>query len=184
MLMETKKKIMDAAFKLFADKGILFSLNEVAREVGIQKPSIYAHFTSKEDLLDAVIEREANEYYLEINEQCQDLKSMYYLILHYYDASQTRLFFWKRLLLLPPKSVAEMLKNKVNVLLEQRFKLVERIISSDMETGMIRCQDADAVAFSFFSMINGLLSNKIIYESKDLAQYYESIWQIFWNGIS
>lgn len=182
--METKKKIMDSAFRLFAEKGIVFSLNEVAKEVGIQKASIYAHFASKEDLMYAVIDREANEYFLEINEHCQDLKSMFYLIFNYYDKSKTKLYFWKRLLLLPPKSIEVILNDKVNVLSEQRFELVKRIIASDIDSGIIRCQDVDAVAFSYFSMMHGLLSSKIIYESEDLTKHYDGIWQIFWNGIN
>lgn len=181
--METKKRIMDSAFRLFADKGIVFSLNEVATEVGIQKASIYAHFASKEELLYAVIDREANEYFLEINEHCQDLKSMFYLILNYYDKSKTKLYFWKRLLLMPPKSIEVMLNDKVNILSEQRFDLVKRIIASDIEKENIRCRDVEAVAFSFFSMIHGLLSSKIIYESENLTKHYEGIWQIFWIGI-
>jgi len=181
---ETKKKIMDSAFRLFADKGIVFSLNEVAKEVGIQKASIYAHFASKEDLMYAVIDREANEYFLEINEHCQDLKSMYFMILNYYDKSKTKLYFWKRLLILPPKSIEVMLKDKVNVLSEQRFELVKKIIALDIDRGNIRCRDVEAVAFSFFSMVHGLLSSKIIYESEDLTQHYDGIWQIFWNGIN
>lgn len=182
--METKKKIMDSAFRLFAEKGIVFSLNEVAKEVGIQKASIYAHFASKEDLMYAVIDREANEYFLEINEHCQDLKSMFYLILNYYDKSKTKLYFWKRLLLLPPKSIEVILNDKVNILSAQRFELVKRIIASDIDRRIIRRQDVDAVAFSYFSMIHGLLSSKIIYESEDLTQHYDDIWQIFWNGIN
>lgn len=182
--METKKKIMDSAFRLFADKGIVFSLNEVAREVGIQKASIYAHFASKEDLMYAVIDRETNDYFLEINEHCQDLKSMFYLILNYYDKSKTKLFFWKRLLLLPPKSIKGMLNDKVNILSGERFELVKRIIASDIDKGNIRCLDVDVVAFSYFSMIHGLLSSKIIYESENLTQHYDGIWQIFWNGIN
>lgn len=49
--METKQKIMNSAFRLFAEKGNEFSLTEVANEVGIKKASIYAHFASKEVLL-------------------------------------------------------------------------------------------------------------------------------------
>jgi len=182
--METKKKIMDSAFRLFAEKGIVFSLNEVSKEVGIQKASIYAHFASKEDLMYAVIDREANEYFLEINEHCQDLKSMFYLILNYYDKSKTKLYFWKRLLLLPPKSIEVILNDKVNILSAQRFELVKRIIASNIDSGIIRRQNVDAVAFSYFSMIHGLLSSKIIYESEDLTLHYDGIWQIFWNGIN
>lgn len=182
--METKKKIMDSAFRLFADKGIVFSLNEVAGEVGIQKASIYAHFASKEDLLYAVIDREANEYFLEINEHCQDLKSMFYLILNYYDKSKTKLYFWKRLFLMPSRSGEEVIDDKVSVLSQQRFDLIKKIITSDIEKGNICCKDVDAIAFSYFSMIQGLLSSRLIFESEDLTKYYESVWQIFWNGIN
>ena len=182
--METKKKIMDSAFRLFADKGMVFSLSEVAGEVGIQKASIYAHFASKEELLYAVIDREANEYFFEINEHCQNLKDMFYLILNYYDKSKTKLYFWKRLFLLPPRSGEEILDDKVSILTAQRIKLIKEIIASEIEKGSIRCQDVDAVAFSYFSMIQGLLSSRIIFESEDISKHYESIWQIFWNGIN
>lgn len=182
--METKKKIMDSAFRLFANKGIVFSLNEVAEEVGIQKASIYAHFASKEELLYAVIDREANEYFLEINEHCHDLKDMFYLIMNYYEKSKTKLYFWKRLFLLPPRADEKILDDKVSILSLQRFELIKKIIASDIEKGTIRCQDVDAVAFSYFSMIQGLLSSRIIFETEDISKHYESIWQIFWNGIN
>ena len=53
--METKGRIIDSAFVLFAKKGIRFSLSEVAKEVGIKKASIYAHFDSKEMLMKEII---------------------------------------------------------------------------------------------------------------------------------
>lgn len=62
--METKQKIMNSAFRLFAEKGNEFSLTEVANEVGIKKASIYAHFASKEVLLYEVIDQEIYEYFL------------------------------------------------------------------------------------------------------------------------
>ena len=174
---------MDSAFRLFAEKGNEFSLNEVASEVGIQKASIYAHFASREDLLFAVINQEINAYFIEINENCRDLKSMFFMILSYYDKSSTKLYFWKRLLLFPPKVFEETLVVKINELSEQRFTIVKEIINSDMSNGMIRLSDADAIAFSYFSMIHGLLSSNIIYKSEDLSKHYENIWQIFWHGI-
>ena len=182
--METKKKIMDSAFRLFADKGNEFSLNEVASEVGIQKASIYAHFASREDLLFAVINQEINAYFFEINGACKDLKSMFFMILNYYEKSKSKLCFWKRLLLFPPTAFEETLVAKINSLSEQRFTMVKEIIISDIKNGIITFKDADAIAFSYFSMIHGLLSNSIIYKSEDLRKHYESIWQIFWNGIN
>jgi AcrR family transcriptional regulator len=179
-----KEEADDSAFRLFADKGNEFSLNKVAGEVGIQKASIYAHFTSKEDLLYTVINQEINTYFFEINEDCRDLKTIFFMILNYYDKSKTKLYFWKRLLLFPPKAFEETLIAKINTLSEQRFEIVKAVISSNMDAGIIRRQDADAVAISYFAMIHGTLSSIIIYQSENVTIHYEDIWQNFWKGIN
>jgi AcrR family transcriptional regulator len=181
--METKQKIMDSAFSLFAEKGTEFSLHEVAREVGIRKASIYAHFNSKEDLLYAVIDREIDAYFFKISEECRELKSIFFMILDYYDKSISKLYFWKRLLLFPPKAFEETLVAKINGLSRLRFGIVTDIIKSNIAHGFIRPQDPEAAALSFFSVIHGLLSSIIIYKTENLAGLYESIWQGYWNGI-
>jgi AcrR family transcriptional regulator len=181
--METKKRIMDSAFRLFAEKGAEFSLTEVANEVGIQKASIYAHFISKEDLLYDVINEEIKEYFFKINEQNSDLKSIFFMILNYYNKSKFKLYFWKRLLLFPPKAFEQTLIKEINILTQQRFEIIKTIIISEMDKGIINNKDVDAISISYFSMIHGLLSSNIIFKSEDLTKYYEEIWQIFWNGI-
>ncbi|WP_067696229.1 TetR/AcrR family transcriptional regulator [Nocardia jejuensis] len=53
----TKDAIRDAAIRLFSSKGFeQSSLREVADAVGITKASLYYHYASKVDLLDAIIE--------------------------------------------------------------------------------------------------------------------------------
>lgn len=55
---ERKKEILDAAEVLFARKGFDdTSTNDILEEVGIARGTLYYHFASKEDILDAVIER-------------------------------------------------------------------------------------------------------------------------------
>ena len=55
---ERKKEILDAAEALFARKGFDdTSTNDILAEVGIARGTLYYHFASKEDILDAVIER-------------------------------------------------------------------------------------------------------------------------------
>lgn len=87
----------------------------MAEEVEIKKPSIYAHFQSKEELLHKVIDREIDTYFLKINDEmdsfCKNedniekiLKKTFMTILHYYD-SLDRLYFWKRIILLPLKDL-------------------------------------------------------------------------------
>ncbi|MBC3804025.1 TetR family transcriptional regulator [Acetobacterium fimetarium] len=181
--METKKKIMNSAFRLFAEKGNEFSLTEVANEVGIKKASIYAHFASKEILLYEVIDQEIYEYFFEIDEKRRDLKSTFEMILNYYRRSKTKRYFWKRLLLFPPAAFERTLIKKINMLTEQRYEIIRDLIQSDMENGYIRHQDPETVLYSFLAMIHGLVSITIIYESENLKINQDEIWENFWNGI-
>lgn len=53
-----KNEILDAAERLFETKGFDgTSTNDILKEIGIARGTLYYHFKSKEDILDAMIER-------------------------------------------------------------------------------------------------------------------------------
>jgi AcrR family transcriptional regulator len=53
----TKEKIFEASLDLFAQKGFdAVSMREISEAVGIQKASLYSHFSSKDELLEKLIE--------------------------------------------------------------------------------------------------------------------------------
>lgn len=55
---ERKNEILDVAARLFSAKGFdNTSTNDILQEVGIARGTLYYHFQSKEEILDAVIER-------------------------------------------------------------------------------------------------------------------------------
>lgn len=55
---ERRSEILDAAEKLFAEKGFEgTSTTDIQDEVGIARGTLYYHFRSKEDILDALVER-------------------------------------------------------------------------------------------------------------------------------
>lgn len=55
---ERKNEILDVAERLFATKGFdNTSTNDILNEIGIARGTLYYHFKSKEDILDAMIER-------------------------------------------------------------------------------------------------------------------------------
>lgn len=105
------------------------------------------------------------------------------MILNYYSRSKTKRYFWKRLLLFPPAAFEMTLMQKITRLTEQRYEIIRDLIQSDMDNGMIRRQAPETVLYSFLSMIHGLVSITIIYESEDLKINQDDIWQNFWNGI-
>lgn len=55
---ERKNEILDVAERLFEAKGFdNTSTNDILKEIGIARGTLYYHFKSKEDILDAVIDR-------------------------------------------------------------------------------------------------------------------------------
>jgi len=59
---EKRSLIMETAKKLFAEKGVMVSMSEIAREVGIPVGSIYTYFDSKQMLVETIIEEGWNEF--------------------------------------------------------------------------------------------------------------------------
>ena len=59
---ERRNEILDAAEELFGSKGFdQTSTNDILEKVGIARGTLYYHFKSKEDILDAMIERMNNQ---------------------------------------------------------------------------------------------------------------------------
>ena len=59
---ERKNEILDVAERLFCSKGFdSTSTNDILNEIGIARGTLYYHFKSKEDILDAMIERLTNQ---------------------------------------------------------------------------------------------------------------------------
>jgi AcrR family transcriptional regulator len=57
---ETRRKVLDAAFAVFAQRGIAASsLTEVAAAAGLTKGAVYSNFDSKDDLVLALMEEHA-----------------------------------------------------------------------------------------------------------------------------
>ncbi|ANP80244.1 TetR family transcriptional regulator [Bacillus sp. B25(2016b)] len=62
--LQTSQNIVEASFKLMAEHGIeKMSLSMIAKEVGISKPAIYYHFSSKEALVDFLFEEIFSDYH-------------------------------------------------------------------------------------------------------------------------
>ena len=59
---ERKNEILDVAEELFAEKGFdNASTNDIINRIGIARGTLYHHFRSKEEILDAIVERLTGE---------------------------------------------------------------------------------------------------------------------------
>ena len=54
----TKEKILEEALKLFARSGYMgTSMNDIASQLGVTKAALYKHYSSKQEILNSIIER-------------------------------------------------------------------------------------------------------------------------------
>ena len=59
----TKQRILDAALELFAEQGFeATSVLQIADAVGIRKASLYSHFESKQEILEALLKETLAQY--------------------------------------------------------------------------------------------------------------------------
>ena len=55
---DTKERILETALELFAQSGYLgTSMSDIAKQLGITKAALYKHYTSKQEILDRIVER-------------------------------------------------------------------------------------------------------------------------------
>ena len=54
--MTDKKEIIQSAIKLYQDKGLSFTMDDIAKDLHIAKKTIYRSFPSKEELLQGIVE--------------------------------------------------------------------------------------------------------------------------------
>ena len=58
MAENTKERIMETALELFAEKGYLgTSMNDIAKQLGFTKAALYKQYTSKQEILNRIVER-------------------------------------------------------------------------------------------------------------------------------
>mgnify|MGYP002619953937 FL=1 len=54
----TKEKILEEALKLFAQCGYMgTSMNDIASQIGVTKAALYKHYSSKQEILDNIVEK-------------------------------------------------------------------------------------------------------------------------------
>lgn len=89
----TKERIVKTALKLFLQKGFYsVSMNMIAAEVGISKPAIYHHFSSKDAMVEGVLDYFtekmgiwSKEYYSNLNSGIDFIERLFKAISIYKD---------------------------------------------------------------------------------------------------
>lgn len=193
-MVSTLEKVKQAAFSLFALQGYEFTtMNQIASAVGIKKPSLYAHFQSKEALflaiftdLEEAYQKRMSQVMSDTGQYCSTEAKLYYIFEQYiaYFAQDEELSaLWNRILLFPPAALKEVLFTRIAALEAKFHSQVTAIIETGIRQKELRKGSAGDVMFSYYCLREGLLWALLINQGLE-AHKVKMVWENLWRGIS
>jgi TetR/AcrR family transcriptional regulator len=159
----TKELILAVARRRFADQGFAgTSLNEIADEVGIRRPSLLHHYPSKEELYRAVLldsfsgwvslVEEAN---VGLRQGWPQVERMLRAAFRFFEESPdfVRLVRWEALV------GSSILRNELHVLLKPMFERGAAFLEREMDAGHLRRYDARQLLLTGYGAVLSYLSD-------------------------
>lgn len=185
---ETKQKIFKYALTLFSRQGYeQTSLRDIALKVEIKAPSIYAYFSSKEELFESIANHVMNNYLdfirlqtlhtmdLAIEEKLYTL--MEQTIKYLFDNDVV--YFIIRYSLDPPEQFKDAIYWKFNQVDEEITKIIHDIVKYESSNYI----DVNTIITSFFCILDGML----LYIGNSSREEYEirlrTTMEVFIRGI-
>jgi AcrR family transcriptional regulator len=187
-----KQRILNEAFKLFSNGDYdSVSLADIAEKVGIKKPSIYAHFSSKEELFLSIVDGQLQRLYSFLddtfnNNKFSKVEIMLYEFLkkcmEYAIINTSEMRFLNRILYSPPIDLVEQIINRTTLLNEKIHSIQSQLMKHGIENGEIKEQDLDNILYTFTTFLRGNFAMALVEQSFSLEKF-NFCWQIYWNGI-
>lgn len=190
----TKEKIKSASLHQFARYGYEgASLAEIAKQVGIKTPSIYAHFQGKEDLFLAVFEEVNWEIVQHVKNVLQKVepypvKEKIYHIFHetfrYYLENKEKSAFLMRNTFFPPEFLKDQLRTKFIDSEKDLSHTLAQIFTEGIEAGVLRPEKVESMLAFYYCLTDGLFIQIFYYAEEEVESRFEYVWNNFWTSIS
>lgn len=182
----TALRLQEAALARFSIQGFdATSMNEIARDVGIKKPSIYAHFRNKDDLflslIPLVIGKEL-EHARNTLRGGVDIKLQMLLYLkgiqERYEQSNS-VGFLLRNLFMPPAHLYEAIMTPLHAFMDELENIIRMAITQSPFMSPTAPLDAETLTITFMSVIDSLQSELLYGGPEKYQRRLEAIWSVF-----
>lgn len=181
----TASRIREAALVRFAKQGFCeTSMNEIAADVGIKKPSLYAHFRNKEELfielIQLMIESEFNQAKAIFNNG-EAAKQQLYAYLHSLDQrfeSSDQVRFWVRVLYAPPVHLYEDVSRPMKIFMKDLEELVRQTMQRAITSEKSRFS-AETLTQNYMAIIDSLHCELIYHGVIKYRALLAEIWSVF-----
>lgn len=189
----TRDKIMEEAFLLFAQKGYEgTSLKDIAEKVGIKKPSIYAHFPSKEALFLEVLDKEIERFLIYINhivelfEDSNEEEKLFMFVekcIDYVREHEYVSSFWIGIMFFSKLSFYDEIRKRALSFRDRTVGIVSGIINEGLRKGIITPKPMEELIYSFMVLLQGSFLTS--YRSPRFSsETMKKIFNVYWRGIT
>lgn len=188
-------EILAAALNIFSAKGFTATkLDEVAKEAGVSKGTVYLYFESKEVLLKEVVTEFVLPHIIKAEEEAEhytgSVKSLIILLAEQWKIKilNTELCGIPKLIISEAANFPELADFYLVNVIQRGRKFISRLISLGTERGEFRECNSDYIARSFLSsMVFTAIWQRSLApfdESYDVEQYLNTYLEIFLRGIA
>jgi AcrR family transcriptional regulator len=187
-------KITSAALHTFALKGYEgAALSEIAKQVGVKTPSLYAHFRSKQEMFLTVYELVLQEYAHRLEQRLQASQQeameqrMFQLLkdsCSHELLSEHQMSFLKRTLLFPPDFLEEELRQRFIAVEQKLSEQLLSIFAAASAAGEIPTVSASEALTSYYCLMDGCFMQSFLYGRELFEQRLPAIWRIYWRGLA
>lgn len=191
--MDKKEEILLAAYKHFSRRGYNVSMSDIAKSVGIKAPSIYSHFSGKDEIVQTLIERDIERYYEFLGEVYkpledatleQHLEGIFYKITQYFKDND-KLRVWRNILLIDNEDLRKHCSKQLFALEMYQVKEVQQIFF-ELGKNLVKDEEtAEGYALLFLAVIQGVLEGELLCYGTDIETdyYIERTWKCFKGSI-
>ncbi|BFH68132.1 MAG: TetR/AcrR family transcriptional regulator [Paenibacillus dendritiformis] len=190
----TASRILEAALEHFAESGYEgAALSDIARQVGIRTPSIYAHFKNKDDLFLSVIDKAVadqlerlRDYFAQQGERKPIGDQLYGLIIDYEERYQndSRVKFLLRMMFFPPPPLLDPVMERVNGYLDEMERLLAEVCEQGMARGQLAKLEVHTVTSAFMCLLDGVLVEMLLGGPVRFKKRLEASWTMFRRSIA
>ncbi|WP_139492014.1 TetR/AcrR family transcriptional regulator [Brevibacillus dissolubilis] len=187
------EKIKTVALSLFAQHGYEgTTLADIAKGVGIKKPSIYNHFASKDDLfltlLDEAFQTEMKSFqsFAETEiAQMESVEEQLFAILEFYSGryQSDEMQFFKRVVFFSPEEMKQAIHTKFMEMEGVQSSFLKPVFEAGIAAGTIKPRDTDDLLGAYYCLLDGLFTQSHYYDRETYQKRLQVAWGFFWEGI-
>lgn len=191
---DTRKEILNQALNIYTEYGYdKMTLALIAQNIGIKKPSIYAHFSNKDEIFLVLLEQQFKEINNFLDDKILNICTTYNKetlhseifkrIILYITQDPIRKKFWHRIFFNPPINFKKNIKAKLEAFAEKFINSMINTFELDIHNYKSREEMKIIIIDSFIAYIFGIIS-LLIYTDKTITlDELEVFWNIYIQGL-